>query len=221
MIENAQDLYNYFISKYSLDEKILCDLHIPCKKNRECKNPQEVKKLIDFDNVMTIFSSENGKTTEPSVDGFSYIGEYLLLVEIKGWKKYFQFTKDISEQKIKEQVNSYNLSGKFVNSIDICFSTNQDLDFWKNMGIIYVLITDIDVTESKKNPLAKFSANLNQLAQTSSSLEKICNETFQKHINNSEITIKEQVKNIKFVRTYYKSCREFEDFLKKFDAFAL
>lgn len=103
----ADELYNYIKERFSLNNVIVCDLHKPCLPNRQCRSPQNNTKVLNFDTVMTCFCKSEGKVTAPSVDGLTCKKCVVIFVEIKGWKKYIAYTKNITDEKINKQVSSY------------------------------------------------------------------------------------------------------------------
>lgn len=108
-----------------------------------------------------------------SVDGLSEKNEKLLFVEIKGWVDFLQYQKKNVEKKIKKQVSGYDFIKKLKDSIDICNDYASNPKFCNADHLAYIIVTDIDI---KEQPLQTLQGNLMALAQTSSSLEVLCNK---------------------------------------------
>lgn len=73
------------------------------------------------------------------------------------------------------------------------------MNFCNVDNLAYIIVTDIDI---KEQPLQAFQNNLMALAQTSSSLEALCNRFMMSKIC-----------SIKEVHTYYKQCKELDTFI--------
>ena len=84
-------------------------------------------------------------------------------------------------------------------SIDICNDYASNVNFCDADNLAYIIVTDIDI---KEQPLQAFQSNLMALAQTSSSLEVLCNKYMMSKIC-----------SIKEVHTYYKQCKELDSFI--------
>ena len=84
-------------------------------------------------------------------------------------------------------------------SSDICNDYASNVNFCSSDNLAYIIVTDIDI---KEQPLQAFQSNLMALAQTSSSLEVLCNKYMMSKIC-----------SIKEVHTYYKQCKELDSFI--------
>ena len=191
---NADELYKLILSKYpNIGEKIVCDLHKPCHKQRQC--PDKVTtRLIDFDEVKTEFSKVEKIAASASVDGVTYKGQIFCFVELKGWKEFLKHNQPPTDAGITEQSGKYNLKDKYECSRSICERLSGNNDLFASIENVFILVTDIDISE---NPLLQFQSNINALAQTSTIWEYKCNNALKSELN----------KQIKTIKKYYTNCR--------------
>ena len=154
---------------------------------------------MNFDDVKTAYCKEHQVISCASVDGLSEKNEKLLFVEIKGWVDFLQYQKKNVEKKIKKQVSGYDFIKKLKDSIDICNDYASNPKFCNADHLAYIIVTDIDI---KEQPLQTLQGNLMALAQTSSSLEVLCNKYMLSKIS-----------SIKGIHTYYKQCKELDSFI--------
>lgn len=172
----------------------LCNLHKPCNPIRGCLKEQKYF-VIDFDKVEVDWHKRKKVPSKSSVDALTYNNQYLYFIEIKGWKQ-FLLTRKPSLDKIQKQVGKYDLQRKLIDSILLCEEIVQTKNLLNHVAVIYVLVTDIDTHE---NSLQALGQQLNWLAQTSSSWERVCNELLGRKIH-----------TVENVKTKYISCRLFD-----------
>lgn len=215
MIDVPIELYDYLKSKYNLTDQTLCDLHKPCESNRQCDEEQKDTAIINFDKVMSSYCSNNKQKTMSSVDGLTCNSNSIIFIEIKGWKEYLKYAKNLKKEKIQKQVDTYNFGGKLIESMAVCVKESENNDFFKPINVAYIIVTDIN-----NNDLDNFAFNLNALAGTTSSLENTCNEVLKKKVYSK--TLEDEIKNMSESRNmafsykiYYKSCVEFDEFVEK------
>lgn len=197
-MNKPSELLDFVINEMKIPLGAICSLHTSCLDPVGCLSHSENKCLVNFDKVKTLYCSNNRQASCKSVDGLGCKNTLLCFVEIKGWKKYFQFRPAANDQQVKSQVETYDFASKFHDSVEICNHIAQNEDFVVNNKCIYVIVTDISV---KENPLTALQVNLNSLASTSSSIENICNKYMIP-----------KIKGISGVKTYYKQCSEFDVF---------
>ena len=111
MIKEPKDLYEYLINNYSLSVKEICEMHTSCVTSKSCETKQNVKNLLNFDDVMR--DSYTGKgATPPSVDGITYkesgvlsiVSNLSILSESSNsWNSIYN--KLISEKNIKDDAS--------------------------------------------------------------------------------------------------------------------
>ena len=183
-MKTASELISFLVKDKHFSLCSVCELHKPCATTPRC-SWEPAKRFVNFDDVKTAYCKEHQVISCASVDGLSEKNEKLLLVEIKGWVDFLQYQKKNVEKKIKKQVSGYDFIKKLKDSIDICND--------------YIIVTDIDI---KEQPLQTLQGNLMALAQTSSSLEVLCNKYMLSKII-----------SIKGIHTYYKQCKELDSFI--------
>lgn len=176
-----------------------------CVENKRC-NSINTKSLLDFDKIKTRYC--RGKNPLPSVDGLLEINENLCFVELKSWENFFKYNSNASNEDIENQLNSYNLKGKFDSSLLICKEEINDNELFDNIQIVFVLVTDIPIEEK---PEFSILHNLNSLASSSSDWKyERCNSLSKLKLNDINID--------KFnVEKIYISCKEFD---KKLDLYS-
>lgn len=163
-----------------------------------CDNEQHFL-LLDFDDVKDCYCSLHHRESCASVDGFGNTENCVYLIEIKGWKDFLYYNSKNVEQKIKKQVDRFDLQKKFLDSLSICLDISENEAFFSENKVVYVIVTDI---ETQKDGLKSFQANLQMLSQTSSDWESVCNRL-----------MKEKIAKIQGVETYYKTCQNLDAFL--------
>ena len=188
-MKTASELISFLVKDKHFSLCSVCELHKPCATTPRC-SWEPAKRFVNFDDVKTAYCKEHQVISCASVDGLSEKNEKLLFVEIKGWVDFLQYQKKNVEKKIKKQVSGYDFIKKLKDSIDICNDYASNPKFCNADYLAYIIVTDIDI---KEQPLQTLQGNLMALAQTSSSLEVLCNKYMLSKIS-----------SIKGIHTYYK-----------------
>lgn len=197
-MKTASELISFLVKDKHFSLCSVCELHKPCATMRRC-SWEPAKRFVNFDDVKTAYSKEHQVISCASVDGLSEKNDKLLFVEIKGWVDFLQYQKKNVEKKIEKQVTGYDFVKKLKDSIDICNDYASNPKFCNVDHLAYIIVTDIDI---KEQPLQTLQGNLMALAQTSSSLEVLCNKYMLSKIS-----------SIKGIHTYYKQCKELDSFI--------
>lgn len=197
-MKTASELISFLVKDKHFSLWSVCELHKPCATTPRC-SWEPAKRFVNFDDVKTAYCKEHQMISCASVDGLSVKNEKLLFVEIKGWVDFLQYQKKNVEKKIEKQVSGYDFVKKLKDSIDICNDYASNPKFCNADHLAYIIVTDIDI---KEQPLQTLQGNLMALAQTSSSLEVLCNKYMLSKII-----------SIKGIHTYYKQCKELDSFI--------
>ena len=197
-MKTASELISFLVKDKHFSLCSVCELHKPCATTPRC-SWEPAKRFVNFDDVKTAYCKEHLVISCASVDGLSEKNEKLLFVEIKGWVDFLQYQKKNVGKKIKKQVSGYDFVKKLKDSIDICNDYASNPKFCNADHLAYIIVTDIDI---KEQPLQTLQGNLMALAQTSSSLEVLCNKYMLSKIS-----------SIKGIHTYYKQCKELDSFI--------
>lgn len=197
-MKTASELISFLVKDKHFSLCSVCELHKPCATTPRC-SWKPAKRFVNFDDVKTAYCKEHQVISCASVDGLSEKNEKLLFVEIKGWVDFLQYQKKNVEKKIEKQVLGYDFIKKLKDSIDICNDYASNPKFCNANHLVYIIVTDIDI---KEQPLQTLQGNLMALAQTSSSLEVLCNKYMLSKII-----------SIKGIHTYYKQCKELDSFI--------
>lgn len=197
-MKTVSELISFLVKDKHFSLCSVCELHKPCATMRRC-SWEPAKRFVNFDDVKTAYSKEHQVISCASVDGLSEKNDKLLFVEIKGWVDFLQYQKKNVEKKIEKQVSGYDFVKKLKDSIDICNDYASNPKFCNADHLAYIIVTDIDI---KEQPLQTLQGNLMALAQTSSSLEVLCNKYMLSKIS-----------SIKGIHTYYKQCKELDSFI--------
>ena len=195
-MKTASELISFLVKDKHFSLCSVCELHKPCATTPRC-SWEPAKRFVNFDDVKTAYCKEHQVISCASVDGLSEKNEKLLFVEIKGWVDFLQYQKKNVEKKIEKQVSGYDFVKKLKDSIDICNDYASNPKFCNADHLAYIIVTDI-----KEQPLQTLQGNLMALAQTSSSLEVLCNKYMLSKIS-----------SIKGIHTYYKQCKELDSFI--------
>lgn len=171
-MKTASELISFLVKDKHFSLCSVCELHKPCATMRRC-SWEPAKRFVNFDDVKTAYCKEHQVISCASVDGLSEKNDKLLFVEIKGWVDFLQYQKKNVEKKIDKQVTGYDFVKKLKDSIDICNDYASNPKFCNADHLAYIIVTDIDI---KEQPLQTLQGNLMALAQTSSSLEVLCNK---------------------------------------------
>lgn len=205
-----QQIYDSIYKYIGSQETIICQIHSACSPIKEkhymCTSPKSWAPVLDFDSVKTKTDSEHGIESRKSVDAViaSPSNSVFCFVEMKSW--HLVLTHHGNETKIRKKAQKYesDLPEKLAKSIEICKQVTQDNDVFNDCPILYILVTDIPVTNNKENGLSNIYSNLTALAGSSSNLNMLCNQ-LSKNIMN----------HIPKVETRYWECREFDAELSK------
>lgn len=197
-MKTASELISFLVKDKHFSLCSVCELHKPCATTPRC-SWEPAKRFVNFDDVKTAYCKEHQVISCASVDGLSEKNEKLLFVEIKGWVDFLQYQKKNVEKKIKKLVSGYDFIKKLKDSIDICNDYASNPKFCNADYLVYIIVTDIDI---KEQPLQTLQGKLMALAQTSSSLEVLCNKYMLSKII-----------SIKGIHTYYKQCKELDSFI--------
>lgn len=197
-MKTASELISFLVKDKLFSLCSVCELHKPCATTPRC-SWEPAKRFVNFDDVKTAYCKEHQVISCASVDGLSEKNDKLLFVEIKGWVDFLQYQKKNVEKKIEKQVTGYDFIKKLKDSIDICNDYASNPKFCNADHLAYIIVTDIDI---KEQPLQTLLGNLMALAQTSSSLEVLCNKYMLSKIS-----------SIKGIHTYYKQCKELDSFI--------
>lgn len=197
-MKTASELISFLVKDKHFSLCSVCELHKPCATTPRC-SWESAKRFVNFDDVKNAYCKEHQVISCASVDGLSEKNEKLLFVEIKGWVDFLQYQKKNVEKKIEKQVSGYDFVKKLKDSIDICNDYASNPKFCNADHLAYIIVTDIDI---KEQPLQTLQGNLMALAQTSSSLEVLCNKYMLSKISSR-----------KGIHTYYKQCKELDLFI--------
>ena len=203
-----EHIYKQVMTKTGVTPCSLCQLHVPCQHTPSCLSLQQTP-VINLDEVETQWHSAQGCASSPSSDALSYTEKVLCFVELKGWKEFLSHQpiaqkplasekeKQVLEKRITRQAGKYDLQRKLLESIKLCEDiTTCNLNTGQ-IQIAFILITDVNVAS---NPLNVLTQQLNMLAFTTSSWEKVCTSALKKQLDTQ----------IREHRTYFIGCRDFD-----------
>ncbi len=194
----ANELIIRLKQKYNSEVENICCLEKTCLSSKRCDAYNE-KHLLDFDKIKDAHSK--GRQTPASVDGLMEMNDTVCFVELKSWENFFKYKSQASDEDIKNQVDSYNLKEKLEDSMLICKKELEKDDLFDNIPIVFVLATDISITEQPEFSLLH---NLNALAHSSSTWKyEKCNKLSKEKLKNIDID------NIT-VHKIYLSCKDFD-----------
>ena len=168
--------------------------------------------MVDFDYIEKKLATGHRRTM-PSCDGVTLNNDHSVFcfVEIKGWEKFVSFNisdavspSEVDRTKVDEQVATYNLKEKLMQSINDCEVVTGQKDIFPRIPYAYVIVTDIN---SEKQAIEDFAANLSSLAETAS-VWTYCDEKMKKILNDVDVSVKK----------VYAHCREFDAVISKISA---
>lgn len=197
------EIYNRVLDFSGIPATILCDLHSACtpRKSRSylCGIAGTKTPVIDFDEIKTLADAAKGSApTRKSVDALTVAPSrmFLCFVELKSWE--LLITHNGSEDSIRRQASKYasDLPMKLSDSMQICREIAAGPDTFDGCKIVYILVTDISVSE---DGIMAFNSDLTALAGTSSNLKDLCNTLSQGVMD-----------RIQSVETRYWECRNFD-----------
>lgn len=211
MISTASDIYNSLLAFSTLGETTICHLHKPCDGHPLCKTTSSTP-VVDFDYIEKKLATGN-RSSMPSCDGVALNNDHSVFcfVEIKGWEKFvlYNICDAVSPSKgdrtkVDEQVATYDLKGKLMQSIIDCELVTGQKDLFPRIPYAYVIVTDIN---SEKEAIEDFAANLSSLAETAS-VWTYCDEKMKEILNDVDIAVKK----------VYAHCREFDAVISRISA---
>lgn len=211
MITSASDIYNSLLAFSALGETTICHLHKPCDGHPLCKTTS-VTPVVDFDYIEKKLATVS-RSTMPSCDCVTLNNDHSVFcfVEIKGWEKFVSLKisdavspSEGDRTKVDEQVATYDLKGKLMQSINDCEVVTGQKDLFPRIPYAYVIVTDIN---SEKEAIEDFAANLSSLAETSS-VWTYCDEKMKEILKNVDIAVKK----------VYAHCREFDAVISRISA---
>lgn len=211
MISTASDIYNSLLVFSAIGETTICHLHKPCDGHPLCKITSSTP-VLDFDYIEKKLAT-GSRRTMPSCDGVTLNIDHSVFcfVEIKGWEKFVSFNisdavspSEGSRTKVDEQVATYDLKGKLIQSINDCEVVIGQKDLFPRIPYAYVIVTDIN---SENEAIEDFAANLSSLAETAS-VWTYCDEKMKEILSELDIAVKK----------VYAHCREFDEVISKISA---
>lgn len=194
-MKTAQDIYQDLINIGLTTPTQLCSLHKPCATTRGCQTHQHYP-VLDFDRLKHLWRKSKKQSNTSSVDALTHKSQELCFVEIKGWKQFLIYQK-VNDASIQQQVNTYDLQGKLLDSVALCEEITGETDILKNIPSVYLLVTDINI---KEQGLESITTNLNLLGSTSTNWETVCNKYLGRKLG-----------TIKQIKTQYITCAEFDN----------
>ena len=207
----ARDIYEFISAHSQSAGTTICHLHtpksVPCvlDKSFGCANASQTK-VLNLDKVVSDYCEAKGVETCSSTDALSYKDDYLLFIEIKGWRQFvtYHLRGIYDKEKIEKQEQSYDYNKKLEDSISVCKGIILPNAFIPNDKIVYVLVIDTNI--HKQAPSIQLLQNLNILANDSSSIYVTINDVANTHLQQS---IKRPVRKI---RIY---CQNFDNIYAK------
>lgn len=187
----AQEIYNHIKNQYSSSETTICHLHQPrphvacCLDEQfKCLNPSQIK-VLNFDKITSDYCSNQGISVCSSTDALSYKNNYLIFVEIKGWRQFVKYSLNntYDKDKIEDQESKYDLNKKIEESISTCENIIAPNSMLSDDKIIYILIIDTSIKQQKAN--VQLLQNLNLLAYDSSSIYRTIDDVSGSHLQES------------------------------------
>lgn len=89
-------LLNYWLKQGWTQETTICHLHDPLCT---CASKSKIA-VIDFDAVKRGYEKQHGIASPTSVDALRNDEKELTFIEIKGWRKFLQFSRRVNEEKM-------------------------------------------------------------------------------------------------------------------------
>lgn len=140
-----------------------------------CPNSQTI--CIDFDKTKEIISNKNGFQPSKSSDGLKILPKNARIdfVEMKGWKEFLNWNKDVDTEEIKEKVTKFNLQTKLSDSLFILKNitleekfqlTSSEQNQYSTIPKHLILVVDIEDIP----PIERIAFNLETLGSTSSKI---------------------------------------------------
>lgn len=187
----AQEIYNHIKNQYSSSETTICHLHQPrphvaCCLDAQfkCSNPSQTK-VLNFDQITSDYCSNQGISVCSSTDALSYKNNYLIFVEIKGWRQFIKYSLSnaYNKDKIEDQESKYDLNKKIEESISTCEKIIAPDSMPVDDEIIYILV--IDTSTKQHGAKWQLLQNLNLLAYDSSSIYRTIDDVTERDLQSS------------------------------------
>lgn len=206
----VNDLLNYWLKKGWAQKTTICYLHDPLCS---CASKSKVA-VIDFDAVKRGYEKQHGIASPASVDALKNDEKELIFIEIKGWRKFLEFSRRVTEVRIDKKRKDYEYKKKLDDSLNICLQTirEQNLiseDEFCRFPKRYIVVTDVQV---KKEPLASLVVNLQMLATSSTSWDTMC---WQKTQLDVEQIPQEDYSGLNMKHPHLVSCFDFDAFFNR------
>lgn len=155
----------------------ICDIHSACSpikgKFYNCGNQVSRTPVINMDAVKEDFYKSQDKKIEmpKSVDALTNSSDALCFVELKSWDLVLQYNG--TADAIKQQCTKYqsDLPMKLAHTLEMCKQLLSDPNLFDGIRVIFVLVTDIDVSIG----IEAIYEDLSALAGISSDLRSLCN----------------------------------------------
>lgn len=201
----VNDLLNYWLKQGWTQETTICHLHDPLCT---CASKSKIA-VIDFDAVKRGYEKQHGIASPASVDALRNDEKELTFIEIKGWRKFLQFSRRVSEEKIDKKRKDYEYKKKLDDSLNICLQTIREQDLiseeeFRKFPKRYIVVTDVQV---KKEPLASLAFNLQMLATLSTSWGTMC---WQKTQSDVDQIPQEDYSDLNMQHPHLISCVDFD-----------
>lgn len=199
------ELLDYWLKQGWTRKTTICNIHDPLCS---CASKSEIA-VIDFDAVKRGYEKQHKIASPASVDALRNDGKELTFIEIKGWKKFLRFTSRITEGKIDKKRSDYEYKKKLDDSLHICLQTIREQKLiseeeFRRFPKRYVVVTDVQV---KKEPLASLTINLQMLATSSTSWERMCWQKTQADVNQIP---QEDYSELNMKHPHLVSCADFD-----------
>lgn len=201
----VNDLLDYWLNKGWTKETTICSIHDPLCS---CVLKSKVA-VIDFDAVKMGYEKQHKIASPASVDALRYDEKELTFIEVKGWKKFLDFTGKVTEEKIDKKRKDYEYKKKLDDSLNICLQTirEQNLiseDEFCRFPKRYIVVIDVQV---KKEPLASLAVSLQMLATSSTSWDTMC---WQKTQSDVDQIPQEDYSGLNMKHPHLVSCSDFD-----------
>lgn len=212
MFPTPIQVYKKLLQTVKVSETVLCNLHKPCKDNRQCRSVSSYK-VLDFDAVEKEMSAREKRAPHPSVDAVACTksSKTFCFIEMKGWKEFVKHNgikdeiapSEADVNNVVGKASAYDLQGKFDNSCDLCKTIMSDKSLFEHIKIAYIVVSDVD---SRHDAMDDFASNLTSLAMTSS-IWTVCDRELEKNLKNV----------FSVVDKHYTHCQEFDELMEKID----
>lgn len=197
---SAEELYRLLKKSYPDVVSTICRLHKPCSGISCIYGNTQSSEVLDFDEIERLYHTGNASSAS-SVDCVTVDKNNTIFcfVEIKGWRMFLSNPgkiQNVTEKDIAAQTARYKLKEKLDSSMRLCTEISKDSRCFENMTVVYILVTDIEVS---KSPLLSLSHNLTALSLTSTRWNDICNRYMLQKMD-----------SIKDIKKRYICCKDFD-----------